>query len=40
MRSGRVGKPEEVADPVSFLLSDRAAYLSGSVLDIHGGGTF
>ncbi|MER7848000.1 3-oxoacyl-ACP reductase FabG [Kitasatospora sp. NPDC096077] len=37
---GRVGKPEEVADLVSFLLSDRAAYISGSVFEIHGGGTF
>ncbi|MEV7924228.1 3-oxoacyl-ACP reductase FabG [Kitasatospora sp. NPDC088264] len=37
---GRAGKPEEVADLVSFLLSDRAAYISGSVFEIHGGGTF
>ncbi|MFI9360440.1 3-oxoacyl-ACP reductase FabG [Kitasatospora sp. NPDC053057] len=37
---GRVGKPEEVAHLVSFLLSDRAAYINGSVFEIHGGGTF
>ena len=34
---GRVGKPEEVADLVSFLLSDQAAYISGQVIHINGG---
>ena len=37
---GRLGRPEEVADLVSFLVSDRAAYITGSVFEIHGGGTF
>ncbi|MFI2618979.1 3-oxoacyl-[acyl-carrier-protein] reductase [Streptomyces sp. NPDC018584] len=37
---GRFGRPEEVADLVSFLVSDRAAYITGSVFEIHGGGTF
>ncbi|MET7696827.1 MULTISPECIES: 3-oxoacyl-ACP reductase FabG [unclassified Streptomyces] len=37
---GRMGRPEEVADLVSFLVSDRAAYITGSVFEIHGGGTF
>ncbi|MER6300850.1 3-oxoacyl-ACP reductase FabG [Kitasatospora sp. NPDC001539] len=37
---GRAGQPEEVADLVSFLLSERASYISGSVFEIHGGGTF
>ncbi|CAM5429767.1 MULTISPECIES: 3-oxoacyl-[acyl-carrier-protein] reductase [Streptomyces] len=37
---GRLGRPEEVADLVSFLVSERAAYITGSVLEIHGGGTF
>ena len=34
---GRFGRPEEVADAVSFLVSDRAAYISGTVLHVHGG---
>ena len=34
---GRFGAPEEVADLVAFLASDRAAYITGSVLEIHGG---
>lgn len=33
----RLGEPEEVADLVSFLLSDRASYITGSVLRIDGG---
>jgi len=34
---GRFGRPEEVADAVSFLVSDRAAYVSGAILTVHGG---
>jgi 3-oxoacyl-[acyl-carrier protein] reductase len=34
---GRFGRPEEVADLVSFLASERAAYITGSVMEIHGG---
>ena len=34
---GRFGRPEEVADAVSFLVSDRAAYISGAILTVHGG---
>jgi 3-oxoacyl-[acyl-carrier protein] reductase len=34
---GRLGKPEEVAGAVSFLLSDAAAYITGQVLGINGG---
>jgi len=37
---GRFGRPEEVADLVSFLVSERATYITGSVFEIHGGGTF
>lgn len=33
----RVGKPQEVADLVSFLASDRAAYITGQVIRIDGG---
>jgi 3-oxoacyl-[acyl-carrier protein] reductase len=33
----RFGKPSEVADAVMFLASDKAAYITGSVLDINGG---
>ncbi|HEY0720796.1 MAG TPA: 3-oxoacyl-ACP reductase FabG [Gammaproteobacteria bacterium] len=32
----RAGKPEEVASLVSFLASERAAYLSGQVISING----
>jgi 3-oxoacyl-[acyl-carrier protein] reductase len=33
----RFGKPSEVADAVLFLASDKAAYITGSVLDVNGG---
>jgi len=32
----RAGKPEEVADLVAFLVSDRAAYISGQLISING----
>ena len=34
---GRFGRPEEVAELVSFLLSDAAAYITGEVISINGG---
>ena len=33
----RFGKPEEVADLVAFLVSDKAAYITGEVISINGG---
>ncbi len=33
----RAGQPEEVADLVEFLASDRAGYISGQVISINGG---
>ena len=33
----RFGKPEEVADLVAFLISDKAAYITGEVVSINGG---
>jgi 3-oxoacyl-[acyl-carrier protein] reductase len=33
----RAGRPEEVADLVEFLASDRAAYISGQLISINGG---
>ncbi len=33
----RYGKPEEYADAVAFLASERAAYITGSILRIDGG---
>lgn len=32
----RAGKPEEVADLVAFLASERAAYISGQIISING----
>jgi 3-oxoacyl-[acyl-carrier protein] reductase len=34
---GRIARPEEIAAAVSFLASEEAAYITGSVLDVHGG---
>jgi 3-oxoacyl-[acyl-carrier protein] reductase len=34
---GRIGRPEEVAGTVSFLLSNDASYLTGETIDVNGG---
>jgi len=34
---GRLGRPEEVAALVSFLLSDDAGYITGTTIDVNGG---
>jgi 3-oxoacyl-[acyl-carrier protein] reductase len=34
---GRMGKPSEVADVVTFLVSPRASYISGTVVTVDGG---
>jgi 3-oxoacyl-[acyl-carrier protein] reductase len=34
---GRIARPEEVADVVVFLASDRASYMTGATVDVSGG---
>ena len=33
----RIGRPEEVGEVISFLLSDRASFMTGSVVMVDGG---
>mgnify|MGYP004466014771 CR=1 FL=1 len=33
----RIGKPEEIADSIIFLLSDKASYITDQVLVVDGG---
>ena len=35
--AGRLGRPEEYGDLVAFLCSERAAYITGTVIPIDGG---
>ena len=34
---GRIAEPEEIANVVTFLSSDRAAYMTGATVDVTGG---
>jgi 3-oxoacyl-[acyl-carrier protein] reductase len=34
---GRIAAPEEIAAAVSFLASDEASHVTGTILDVHGG---
>jgi 3-oxoacyl-[acyl-carrier protein] reductase len=34
---GRLGKPEDVADVVRFLVSEQAAYITGQDIPVNGG---
>ncbi len=36
---GRLGKPEEVANVIAFLVSDRASFITGSSISVDGGFT-
>ena len=35
--AGRIGLPQDIADAVSFLVSERASYITGEALDVNGG---
>ncbi len=37
VQAQRAGTPEEVAELVAFLASDKAAYISGQIIGINGG---
>ena len=35
----RAGKPEELADAILFLASDKAAFITGQIISVNGGKT-
>lgn len=37
---GRIGRPEEIAAVVRFLISDAAGYMTGEIVNVNGGGSF
>jgi len=34
---GRIGRPEEIAEAIAFLISDRASFITGQTLGVNGG---
>ena len=34
---GRLGTPDDIAEMVAFLVSDKASYITGSIMNVHGG---
>ncbi|AGB04710.1 dehydrogenase of unknown specificity, short-chain alcohol dehydrogenase like protein [Aciduliprofundum sp. MAR08-339] len=34
---GRIGRPEEVAEVVAFLISENSSYITGATIDVNGG---
>jgi len=36
----RIGEPDEAGELIAFLLSDKAAYLTGALINIDGGTDF
>ena len=37
---GRMGRPEEIADAARFLISERASFVTGEVMNVNGGASF
>ena len=35
--AGRLGQPQDIAEAVAFLASERAAYITGTTLHVNGG---
>jgi NAD(P)-dependent dehydrogenase (short-subunit alcohol dehydrogenase family) len=35
----RAGRPEEIADAIVFLASEKASYITGQIIDVNGGKT-